>query len=59
MKISNIQIKNSHIELHHSEINYLGILIGLVKKDSNVVIDGCLVESSTASQSTSVKGVSS
>ena len=55
VKITNCTIKNSFIDLHYSGVNDLGLFVGLIKRDSVVVIDGCTVESSVATSSTSIR----
>ena len=59
VKVTNVTIKNSHIDLNKTGANYLGLLIGLIYKNSSVIIDGCTVESSSASASTGLGSTSS
>lgn len=49
VKITNCKITGSHIALSYSGANYIGLMIGVVKRDATVVVDGCTVESTSTS----------
>ena len=55
VKITNCIITNSRLGLQSSGVNHLGFFVGLIKKNSTVVIDGCELKTTTAQSMVNIR----